>query len=256
MSDVEIQTPRGLVLSGTFVHPVDATDAAVLFSHSLLHNRHSGQYFDRLGRYYRANGYATLEFDYSGHGASSDNIITLEHCVEDLRAASGWLHDQGFSRQILHGHAFGALSALAAKPKAVETMVLSELITGPVSYDWDAIFSAVQLEELEEHGVTTIPDDSPGTRQNFTISKQTLADLSLVNSDAILSGLNHPVLVIHDQDDIDMGLLDMTQQHFARFPDGSKVEVFRDVHCGADQTFDVLADVCVNWAKTHVPVLR
>ena len=253
---MRILTPRGLTLAGTFINPVDAVDAAVLFSHSFLANRHSGEHFDRLARQYRAAGYATLEFDYSGHGSSDDDIITTEHQVEDLRAASGWLADQGFPRQLIHGHSFGSVTALSARPRAAETMVLSGAVTGPISYDWESIFSTVQLDDLEAHGVTTIPDDSPGPRRNFTISKQTLVDLSMVDTRDVLGGLEHPVLLIHDSDDERVGLVAMTQRHFTLFPRGSHIEIVRDARFGAGDSPQVLADLSLSWARAHVPVVR
>lgn len=253
---MRIRTPRGLSLAGTFTNPVDAVDAAVLFSHSFLANRHSGEHFDRLARVYRAAGYATLEFDYSGHGASDDDIITSEGQIEDLRAASGWLADQGFPRQLIHGHSFGSVTALLARPPAAETMILSGAVTGPVSYDWEAIFSPVQLDELEAHGVTTIPDDSPGPRRNFTISKQTLVDLSMVDTHRLLDGLEHPVLIIHDADDEQVGLVQMTQENFSRLPAGSQVEVVRGFRFGAGENPRALSDLSLAWSRTHLPIIR
>ncbi len=253
---MRIRTPRGLSLAGTFTNPVDAVDAAVLFSHSFLANRHSGEHFDRLARVYRAAGYATLEFDYSGHGASDDDIITSEGQIEDLRAASGWLADQGFPRQLIHGHSFGSVTALLARPPAAETMILSGAVTGPVSYDWEAIFSPVQLDELEAHGVTTIPDDSPGPRRNFTISKQTLVDLSMVDTHRLLDGLEHPVLIIHDADDEQVGLVQMTQENFSRLPAGSQVEVVRGSRFGAGENPRALSDLSLAWSRAHLPIIR
>jgi putative redox protein len=256
VSDVRIRTPRGLTLAGTFTNPVDAVDAAVLFSHSFLANRHSGDHFDRLARVYRAAGYATLEFDYSGHGESDDDIITSESQVEDLRAASGWLADQGFDRQLIHGHSFGAVTALLARPPAAATMVLSGAVTGPLNYDWEAIFSPVQLDELEAHGVTTIPDDSPGPRRNFTISKQTLVDLSMISTHDVLDGLGRPVLVIHDADDEQLGLVQMTEENFPRLPAGSHVEVVHGARFGAGENPKALSDLSLAWARTHLPIVR
>ena len=72
MSQITIQTPRGVSITGTFTRPVDCRDAAVIFSHSFLSDRHASVMFDALGRAMRRAGYATLAFDYSGHGESGD----------------------------------------------------------------------------------------------------------------------------------------------------------------------------------------
>ena len=256
MSDVRIVTPRGATLCGSFVNPVDSADAAVLFSHSFLANRHSGEHFARLAAAYRGAGYATLEFDYSGHGSSDDAIITREAQVEDLRSASGWLADQGFSRQLIHGHSYGALVALAARPAAARAMVLSSPVLGPRTYQWEEIFSAVQLDELEQHGVTTVPDDLPGNRQHFTISKQTLIDLSMVDGNALVSGVSCPLLVIHDADDVDTELTLVTQDVFASMPDGSRVDIVHDARFALGESPEALAGPALAWAKQWVPVRR
>lgn len=255
MAETKIPTPRGVELAGTFVNPVDSGDAAVLFSHSFLADRHSAEHFDRLARRYRAAGYATLEFDYSGHGESGDDIITLDAEVEDLRAASGWLADQGFARQLVHGHSFGATVALAARPTAVLAYVLSSPSIAPMSIDWTQIFSDEQLGDLEEIGATSIPDDSPSRRRSFTISKQTLADLSLCDPVVLLNGLDQPTLVIHDSTDADLGLLEATQEVFHLLPDGSRVEV-ADARFGLGENVEALDAPSVEWAKRWVPVVR
>ena len=69
MSQITIQTPRGVSISGTFTRPVDSHDAAVIFSHTFLSDRHASGMFASLGRVLRSAGYATLAFDYSGHGS-------------------------------------------------------------------------------------------------------------------------------------------------------------------------------------------
>lgn len=256
MVETRILTPRGVTLAGTFVSPVDSVDAAVLFSHSFLADRHSAEHFDRLARQYRAAGYATLEFDYSGHGQSGDEIITLEAEVEDLRAASGWLADQGYSRQTVHAHSFGASVALTARPKAVLTYILSSPRIGPMSVDWRQIFSEDQLADLEQIGATSIPDDSASTRRPFTISKQTLADLSMGDANKLLDGLDKPTLIIHDATDAEFGLLEMTQEAFPLLPDGSRVEVAQDAFFGESINVEALDAPSLEWVKRWVPVVR
>ena len=254
MSEIEILTPRGVCLAGTFTDPVDSTDAAVIFSHSFLDDRDSGGYFKQLAARYRSLGYATLQFDYSGHGESDDDTITVDIQAEDLRAASGWLSDQGFTRQLLHGHSFGTITALKCRPAAVQSMILTGVITGPLSFEWEQIFSTGQLEELERTGRTRIEDDSPSRRRYFEISRQTLQDMSLNDPAELVDELPYPVLLLHDMDDEQDGLLDMTTDIFARLPDGSKVEAVRDTSFAPEQKVEYLAEICQKWAVRHVPV--
>ena len=221
MSQITIQTPRGVFISGTFTRPVDSRDAAVIFSHTFLSDRHASGMFDSLGRALRRAGYATLAFDFSGHGESGDEIITFDPLVEDFRAASGWLADQGFTRQICVGHEFGATVALRANPPSVQTYVLVSPVLGPLSYDWDMVFSDVQLSDLERHGTTTVPDDSGSVRRHFTINKGTLADMSMVSGEKVLRGVTAPILITHDSFDEATGLVDRTRDAFRLLPVGS-----------------------------------
>ena len=280
MSQITIQTPRGVFISGTFTRPVDSRDAAVIFSHTFLSDRHASGMFDSLGRALRRAGYATLTFDYSGHGASGDEIITFDPLIEDFRSASGWLADQGFARQICVGHEFGAAVALRSRPPAVQTYVLVSPVLGPLSYDWNLVFSDVQLSDLEHHGATTVPDDSESVRQQFTISKRTLADMSMVSGEKALRGLSVPVLITHDSFDEETGLLDRTREVFHLLPDGSLVEmtaapdgiageytpvdgvpvideaVDRALAASGSAHLPALVDVACEWASRWVPVSR
>ena len=150
--------------------------------------------FDALGRAMRRVGYATLAFDYSGHGESGDEIITFDPLIEDFRSASGWLADQGFTRQICVGHEFGATVALRARPSAVQTYVLVSPVLGPLSYDWNLVFSDVQLSDLDATAPPPSPNDSASVRRHFTINKATLADMSMVSGEKALRGIDVPVL--------------------------------------------------------------
>lgn len=254
MSEIEIDTPRGATLSGTFISPVDSTNAAVLFSHSFLSDRTSGTYFTKLAAIYRSLGYATLLFDYSGHGKSSDSVVTMAACEEDLRSAAGWLADQGFGRQLLHGHSFGTVAALRARPSTVKTMFLSGAVLGPLSYEWQQIFSAGQFDELETTGIMTILDDSPGPRKHFRISQQTLRDLSLTDPESLIDGIEIPVLIVHDAEDEAKGLLQLTMEVFSRLPDGSRVKAFQDVSFGQGEHLERLYDAATTWATKHLPI--
>ena len=269
-----------MFISGTFTRPVDSRDAAVIFSHTFLSDRHASGMFDSLGRALRRAGYATLAFDFSGHGESGDEIITFDPLIEDFRAASGWLADQGFARQICVGHEFGATVALRANAPSVQTYVLVSPVLGPLSYDWDLVFSDVQLSDLERHGTTTVPDDSCSVRRHFTINKGTLADMSMVSGEKALRGVTAPILITHDSFDEETGLVDRTRDAFHLLPVGSLVEmteppagivgeytpvdgvpvsdeaVARALRASSAASLPELSDVAVQWASRWVPAGR
>ena len=144
----------------------------------------------------------------------------------------------------------------------------------------DLVFSDVQLSDLEHHGATTVPDDSESVRQQFTISKRTLADMSMVSGEDALRGISVPVLVTHDSFDEETGLLDRTREVFHLLPDGSLVEmttapdgiageytpvdgvpvideaVDRALAASGSAHLPALVDVASEWVSRWVPVSR
>ena len=186
MSDVRIDTPRGITLAGTLRLPTGAApidlevsttqedarppqpraEGVVLLAHDFLTDRHgqNGR-LDRIGARYREAGLATLSLDFSGLGESDDDVITLAGEAEDLRAASSWLAGLGFNRQMIHANGFGATAALLARPEHVRTAVLVGAIVGPQSILWEEVFSPEQLDELAQHGLTRLVDDNPNSRE-------------------------------------------------------------------------------------------
>lgn len=254
MAEVEINTPRGLTLRGTFVDPVDSTDAAVLFSHAFLCDRMSSPHFPLLAAKYRALGYATLIFDYSGHGKSDDDTITLDGRIEDLRAASGWLEDQGFDRQLLHSHSSGSISALRAAPKAVRSMFLSSPVIGPLDFDWEAIFSPEQLEDLERRHETLILEDMPSGRSYLHVTPQTLIDLSLNTPQALLGDVDRPIALVYDGSDVDRGMDSGGMEAFPLLHDGSRLDVVQEGDFSSQDDLSQLWALAKTWAERQVPV--
>ncbi|OKL46639.1 alpha/beta hydrolase [Boudabousia liubingyangii] len=252
MTEVEITTPRGVALSGTLTEPVDAKGSVVVFAHSFLGDRHSSGRFDRLAGAYRAAGYATMRFDFSGCGLSGDDAITTAHQVEDLRSVCAWLADRGYANQIIHAHSFGAVTALKARPSQAKTMILTSPVTGPMLFDWSQIFSPEQLDELEAHGATRIPDDGPGPREWFVITRETLLDLSLNKSDELLTDLPYPLLIVFDADDLEVDIVEQAQENFTILPAGSRIHIAHEAQFSDPEQTEALVDISVRWATARV----
>ena len=193
-----------------------------------------------------------MVFDFSGCGQSDDDSITTAHQVEDLRSVCAWLADRGYANQIVHAHSFGAVAALQARPVAVKTMVLSSPITGPLFFDWTEIFSPDQLDELEKHGATRIPDDSEGPRDWFIITRETLADLSLNESTKLLSDLDYPILIMFDSDDQELEIVNEAQNAFPLMPAGSRIHVEHNFHFSDPEENDKLVELSISWATRMV----
>lgn len=198
MSKINIDTSRGISLAADLVVPVDSSNCAVIFAHSFLLDRHNLGWFDIFAKSYRAAGYATLQMDFSGCGKSDDDVISLENQIEDLKAVAGWLTERGFDQQILHADGSGALAALRAVPDKVQALVLTAPILGPAEVPWEDVFSSSQLAELEQVGHTRIPNDQGASRQYFVIGKQTLKELTIVDTEKLLQDIALPTLFVVD----------------------------------------------------------
>lgn len=253
MPEVTITTPRGVTLAGTF--EPGSGSSAVLFAHGFLSDRHSSLRFDILASAYRTAGYATLQIDFSGCGDSDDDVITVAGEVEDLRSASAWLTEHGYPGQAVHAHSFGTLAALRAHPADVVTMVLTGPLTGPMSYPWEDIFSPHQLEELEELGYTRIPDDNEAsTREYSVISRQTLADYSLIDQADMLGRVRVPVLMVHgESDDNETELVALTREGLPLLPAGSRLEIVDGAAHGMRDRIDVVVESSLTWLAEHLP---
>src|SRR5690606_11947159 len=212
-------------------------------------DRHSSGRFDVLAAAYREAGHATLQIDFSGCGASGDDVVTAAGEVEDLRSASAWLAEQGFEQQILHAHSFGTLAALRSSPRDVVTMVLTGPLLGPMSYPWEDIFSADQLDDLETHGYARIPDDNEGAAREYAvISKQTLADYSLIDPAELVGAVEVPVLLVHGESDDDgTDLVELSREALPLLPAGTRLEVVDGAGHGMKARLDVVTDLALSW---------
>jgi putative redox protein len=248
--EVTITTPRGVRLAGTF--EPGPGHRAVLFAHGFLSDRHSSLRFDILASAYRTAGYATLQIDFSGCGASDEDVVTVTNEVEDLRSASAWLSEQGYPVQVLHAHSFGTLAALRAQPSDVVAMVLTGALTGPMNYPWEQIFSPGQLDELETHGVTRVPDDNEAaTREYSVISRETLADYSLIDQAELLGKVRVPVLFVYGEADEGTDLVAMAREGLALVPTPARLEIIAGAQHGMKDRIDVVAQLALGWFAEH-----
>ena len=273
MTEVRIDTARGIRLAGTLTLPEGAApldvetlqervshgaavpvrgEAAILLAHSFLTDRHgvAGR-LDRLAEHYRGQGFATLQFDFSGLGCSDDDVITLAGEVEDLQAAAGWLAGLGYARLGVHANGLGATATLLARPESVRTAVLVGAIVGPQSILWEHVFSPDQLDQLDRHGLTRLVDDNPNPRRWNVLSKQTLADVSLQSPETTMADLSWPVLMVHgaltdECPDSEAG----ATEGFPMLPDGSRLQ---QVHGDdADAAQAEVARLAIEWVTRRL----
>ena len=271
-------TPRGVRLSATFepaprepahlgpAAPHEGTSAAargwtapsgtaVVFAHGFLADRSSRGRADVFAAAYRSLGLATMQFDFSGCGASDDDVVEVAREVEDLTAVCADVVARGYPRLVVHGHSLGALVALRTSVPAVELMVLTGAVTGPILHPWDQVLSAVQLSELRDSGRTTVLDDGPSGRTDMVISRQTLVDFSDVDQPSLLGEVTCPVLMVHGGGLVDgeeHPLLTRSRVGLPFLPAGSALEVVSGAdHSLLDYTDSVVRRV-TTWLAAHL----
>lgn len=91
----------------------------------------------RLARAFAADGFHVFRFDYEGVAESEGTFIerTLDTPTDaDIRAASGWLAEQGFTKYVIVGNCFGAWSSLLASPDLPGLQAIA-MINAPVKGD-------------------------------------------------------------------------------------------------------------------------
>ena len=273
MTDIGIATVRGVNLAATLCVPETAdpldlpaldaaleedeevpirTEGVVILAHDFLTDRHGlAHRLDGIAARYRRAGLTTVQFDFSGLGESDDDVITLAGEVEDLRAVVGWLADRGFARQAIHANGFGATAALLARPMLVRTVVVVGAVVGPQSILWENVFSSEQLDELDRHGLTRLPDDNPNPRRWDVLSRETLADVSLQSPNTTMADLPWPILMLHGAlTDEFPDTADTAAAGFSLLPDGSQLV---QVHAGnVNEAQEEVARLGVEWVQRRL----
>ncbi|WP_103061877.1 alpha/beta hydrolase family protein [Actinomyces qiguomingii] len=273
MANLRIDTTRGVNLAATMHLPdgaapfdADAFDeeavgsghavptreeGIVILAHDFLTDRHGlAHSLDKLAEQYRRAGLATLQFDFSGLGESDDDVITLAGEIEDLQAVSAWLANRGYVRQAIHANGFGATAALLARPAQVRTAVVAGAVVGPQSILWENVFSSEQLDELDRHGLTRLPDDNPNPRRWDVLSKETLADVSLQSPDRTMADLPWPILMLHGALSEELpDTASAAAEAFPLLPEGSRLH---QVQTEGDAAAQEIARLSTEWVTRRL----
>jgi pimeloyl-ACP methyl ester carboxylesterase len=212
-------------------------------AHGFCSDRHSRGRFDRLARDFAAVGLSVVTFDFSGCGESDDDVITLAHEVEDLRAVIGFVREEGATEIALHGHSLGGSVCLSAYDEGITTIVTTGGATGAMHYDWAGIYTAEQLREIAETGVTR--------DGRHVISQQTLDDFAERDQHSLLEPIKTPILLIHgDNDPEERQLLALSQQ--ATLPAGSRLEIVKGAGHSFEGHMDQVSALALEWYATHL----
>ena len=227
----------------------------VILAHGFGSERRARGRFPAMAQAFAVAGYATLAFDFAGCGESDDDVLTLEHQVDDLRAAIACAHSLGYERLGLHGHSLGGRVCLQASPLDVATIATAGAPTGPVDYDWHEFFSAEQMDELARTGRVTMPQDTGRARATVVASRELLEELRGCDQGTLFGRVPYPVLLIDgDGDWEERQYLALARQGLPLLPAGSRVELVPGAPHNLVGYLDEVIALLLAWFSARLPV--
>ena len=267
MSRVTFRNARGLRLVGDLTAVDDRGSsgdlalvddpAIVVMAHGFASDRRSRGRFPRIAAALAEAGYASLAFDFTGCGESDDDVLTLEHQIDDLHAAIAYTRALGYGRLALHGHSLGGRVCLAAAPSQAAAIATTGAPTGPMRYEWHDFFSAEQRDELQRSGRVTMPQDEDRARSTVVAGAALLQALVDGDYPALLRGLRCPVLLIDgDGDDEERQALAQARQGLPLLPAGSRVALLPGSPHNLAGHLDEVIELLLGWFAEHLAPAR
>jgi len=252
MERVTFKNSRGLTLVGNF-HPA-LSKSAIVLAHGFTSDRSSDGRFERLGKSLHSMGYCVLAFDFSGCGESEDDILDIDHQIDDLKSAISFVQSNGAEKLGLHGHSLGSLICLKSFSSAIATMVLTGALTDKMRYDWSQIFAADQLRHLEERGYLVATDRTGRERK---IGRRILEDFALIDQKSLLQNITCPLLIIHGNDPGDweeQELLKRSRSGMKYLSSDSRLEIIEGGNHGLRNQYEKVIELAKNWYQRYFPL--
>lgn len=229
--------------------------AIVIMAHGSCSNRFSQGIFVKISSMLCQMGYNVLTFDFSGHGESDDDVISLKKASDDVKAAIAYVMEQGYNRIALFGHSLGAYACLNAYCTSVETMVLIGALTGPVDWNWEEMCTDEQLREIQTKGYITNPVHD-GLRAVVQVDANLLRDILTIDQKSLFSKLSCPILIVHgDSDQQEIDLLAISKIGLSFAPQGSQLRVIKGASHYFVEHVDELGYLTKKWLTTHFALI-
>ena len=258
MPPVTFDNPRGRRLVADYTPAVGGTAHGdvplIILAHGFGSERLARGRFPAMARAFAGAGHAALAFDFAGCGESDDDILTLEHQLEDLCTAIAYGQSLGHERIGLVGHSLGGRVCLQAAPPEATTIVAIGAPTGPVDYDWHDYFSAEQMDELECTGRVTIPQAADRSRPMVVSSRELLEELRGCDQVALFGGVPYPVLLVFgDGDWEERQYLELGRRGLPLLPAGSRLELVPGSPHNLQGHLDEVIALVLDWFTERLP---
>lgn len=225
-STIQIATPDGFILEGELVTPSSSQHGCAVLSHGI--NSHRQEYLDMfpiLASKLSDMGWASLRFDFRGHGDSEGTsldfsvigqIIDLRSVVSKIRNDFDWRGQPLGFVGVSFGGGAGVLwdaSEDVFTKLALFAPVLSYRATflePTTPWGWKN-FSSVALESANSKGYVLVDDE-------FKLSARLLEEMRLLDPEKALQANAHKALVIHGTAD-SLVPCDVTAALSSRYPE-------------------------------------
>lgn len=193
------ENERGSELVGEF-READSNSGAVI-AHGFKGNRFQYGKFRPLIEELNRRGLNVLSFDFSGHGESDNEAITVEGLKEDLNAAVEWLRKQGVEDVGLIGLSLGGLIVLEEIHDVdAEAAVLFSPLTDALPEYSSEYLEDETVQSLKESGEASIVRKG-GFRERYRITEGLIDRKEGLDQDRLLEDVDVPVKFIHGKRD-------------------------------------------------------
>lgn len=203
---------NGLKIVGILETPKNATSKAIILAHGLTVDKEEHGAFTELSRSLVEAGFATLRFDFHGHGESEgkQEEFTTRGEVDDLQNAVSYMKSQRFTEIGILGASFGgAISVLYTAQYPTDAQCLC--LWNPV-LDFNSVFLKPKTPWGKENfNLNTIKNFLIVGSAKFRLGKQLFDGMERINLPTFLEKIFCPTLIIHGNKDTRVPLEDSIQ---------------------------------------------
>ncbi|HET6371603.1 MAG TPA: alpha/beta hydrolase [Nitrospiria bacterium] len=195
-----IKDSQGGLIPGIFCRPDQNAVGGAVLCHGFLSSSESKTNL-ALTQFLLAKGFATVRFDFFGHGKSKEEFaqMTLSRCVDQLERVLAWFKTKRIRRVGIVGSSFGGLVALLVSENHPElrTVALKCPVSDYTSI-WRGQLGEAGMQYWESSGLTSIVNgDGSRARLGYGFYQ----DLLQYDGYAAAGKIEVPVLIVHGDRD-------------------------------------------------------
>ena len=218
-------------LCGIFSDPTGEKHLPIiLLCHGFTTSK-DGRTYIRLEELLNKNRFATLRFDFFGHGESAGEIadITISEAVDDVRSAIRYARESGYQRIGLMGSSFGGLACILTAGRDHDLFVMA--LKSPVSDYLGLLIARSNDKDMDTWRRKGYIDFEGADGENHRINYSFFTDAEKVRGYDLARSIKAPTLIVHGDRDKTVPL-EQSQKACGVIP-SCRLEVIR----GADHIY-------------------